>query len=100
MSTLIVEIARIYSVEPCPDSDFLDLIKIKGWSLVVSRATIKNGDLVIYIPPDAILPESLHKFLGITKYLAHLPKGYGLSHEKCSERPGFVPNGRGGTCAI
>ena len=73
MSKLIVEICSIKSVDEHPNADRLEVLTIKGWQVVAQKG-MKVGDLVVFIPPDAILPESLHDFLAITKYCAELPK--------------------------
>ena len=73
MSKLIVEICSIKSVDEHPNADRLEVLTIKGWQVVAQKG-MKVGDLVVFIPPDAILPESLHDFLAITKYCAQLPK--------------------------
>ncbi len=74
MSELLVEICKVKEVAPHPNADRLDLIVIKGWSVVVQKNLLKQGDLVVFIPPDSVLPQTLHEHLGITKYCAELPK--------------------------
>jgi RNA ligase (TIGR02306 family) len=59
MSKLIIEICRIEEVKTHPNADKLDIIKVKGWQCIVSRDTHKIGDLVIYCPPDSIIPNDL-----------------------------------------
>jgi len=74
---LLVEICNIKSIETHPNANLLDVATIKGWSVVIQKGTFKNGELVLYIPPDAILPESLHTFIGVTQYCAELPSNEG-----------------------
>jgi RNA ligase (TIGR02306 family) len=81
MSKLIVEICRILEINEHPNADRLQVAKIKGWDVVVKKDSVSVGDLVVYIPPDAVLPSSLHEFLGITQYCAELPKGYQVPGE-------------------
>lgn len=76
MSTLLVEVCKVKEVLPHNNADKLEKILVKGWEVVVQKGVVKVGDLVVYIPPDTILPESLHTHLGITKYCAELPKHY------------------------
>lgn len=85
MSKLIVDFTEIKEISPHPNADRLEIAKIKGWQVVVGKDSFKVGDNIIFIPPDAILPEHVHEHLGITKYLAELPKGYGGLPE--NERP-------------
>lgn len=101
MSELQVKIREITNVRPHPNADRLDLADAGSWPVVVKRDEFKNGDLVIHIPPDTILPAKLHEFIECTKYCAELPKGYEIpkmgtpqtNREKClygdsfTERP-------------
>ena len=50
-------VQRILSVEHCPNSDNLDVVKVLGWSVVTKRNEFKVDDLCIYIQIDTILPE-------------------------------------------
>lgn len=67
MSSLIVEVCKVDSIEPHPNADRLCIAKIKGWQVVVGynpetkTPWVNPGDKVVYIPPDAILgPELAH----------------------------------------
>lgn len=77
MSQMIISFTQVKEVKPHPNADRLELIIVKGWQVVVKKDQFKAGDNVLYIPPDAILPKHMHEYLGITSYLAELPKGYG-----------------------
>lgn len=76
MSQLIVEITKVLEINEHPAADRLELVTIKGWSVVVQKDILHVDDLVIFIPPDSVLPASLHEYLGITKYCAALPKSF------------------------
>ena len=76
MSTLQITIEPILEIKPHNNADSLELITIKGWQVVVKKDIFRVGELVVFIPPDSILPKTLHEFLGITKYCAELPGGY------------------------
>jgi len=82
---MIISFTQIKEVKEHPNAEKLELAIIKGWQVVVKKGQFKSGDNVIYIPPDAVLPENLHTYMGITNYLAELPKGYGGIPE--TERP-------------
>ena len=86
MSTLLIKYATISEITKHPNADRLQIAKIGGWTIVVGKDTFKKGDAIIFLPPDAVLPEHIHEGLGITKYLAELPKGYGEGVE-ADERP-------------
>jgi RNA ligase (TIGR02306 family) len=75
MSTLVVEVCEVRSVYPHPNADALEFVTVKGWPVIVQKAlNLAVGDRVVYFPPDSVLPPELAERLGITKYLAPLPR--------------------------
>ena len=71
MSTLIVEVCRIEKVLPHANADALELAHIKGWQCVIPKERYAAGDLVTYIPIDAVIPAGHSDRWGITKYLSN-----------------------------
>ena len=71
MSTLIVEVCKIEKVLPHENADALDLAQIKGWQCVIPKGKYSPGDLVTYIPIDAVIPAEHSDRWGITKYLSN-----------------------------
>jgi len=63
MAELIVEVCKIEKVERHPNADRLDVATVKGWNCIVGRHEFKEGDLCIYIPIDAVLPDELENVL-------------------------------------
>ena len=61
MSSLIVEICSVSEVAPHPNADRLDIATVKGWNCIVGRGEYKAGDLVVFLPPDSVLPGNLIK---------------------------------------
>jgi len=61
-----VEICRIDKIEKHPNADKLDIATIKGWNCIVQRDIYKDGDLIIFIPPDCVLPEKLIEQYNLT----------------------------------
>jgi len=59
MSKLIVEIVKISELLPIEKADRLELAIVKGWQCVVQKGQHKIGDLVIFCPPDSIIPQNL-----------------------------------------
>ena len=49
---------RLDSVINHPNADTLDLVTCGGYSCIVKRNLFKQGDLVIFINPDSVLPEN------------------------------------------
>lgn len=67
MSSLIVEVVAIKDVQPIPGADRIQLAFVKGWQSVVQISDgYKVGDLVVFIPPDCILPPDLIEKYNIT----------------------------------
>lgn len=66
MSSLIVEVCRIDSVEKHPNADRLSIAKVKGWNCIIQLDQYKVGDLVVFIPPDCVLPDSLVEEYNLT----------------------------------
>lgn len=69
MSTLMVEVCEIRNVVPHLNSDNLELLEIKGWQVVGKKNQYKQGDRVIFFPPDALLTKELANKLGVAPYL-------------------------------
>jgi RNA ligase (TIGR02306 family) len=72
MSTFEVKVVKIDSVEHHPDADRLSLVKIAGYVCISAKLEdgshrYKAGDLVVYIPEAAVLPEWLLKKMGFWK---------------------------------
>ncbi len=59
MSSLIVDVCKIIKVERHANADKLDLVQVKGWTCIVGRDNYKVGDLVIFCPPDSVIPENI-----------------------------------------
>lgn len=71
MSTLIVEVCRIENVAAHGNADALELAQIKGWQCVIPKGRYAAGDLVTYIPIDAVIPAEHSDRWGFTKYLSN-----------------------------
>ena len=59
MSSLIVEVCRIEDIIKHPNADRLSIVRVKNWNCIVGLDQYKIGDLVVFIPPDCILPQTL-----------------------------------------
>lgn len=68
-SSLIVEVCKIDKIEPHNNSDNLELGIVKGWQVVLKENQYKEGDKVIFIPPDALLPTEFADELSVRNYL-------------------------------
>jgi len=74
MSEIIVKVQKITDIKPHPSADRLEIACVGAWTTCVKKNVFTVGDLIVFIPPDAILPESLHEYLGITQYCGEMPK--------------------------
>lgn len=62
MSTFEVKAYNI-KIEPHPNADAIELAKIGEYRSIIRKGQYKDGDLVIYIPEAAVLPEWVLKKL-------------------------------------
>jgi RNA ligase (TIGR02306 family) len=72
MSKFAVTIERVATVKNHPNADRLDLATVEGmeYQFIVGRNQLEVGNLVVYFPLDAILPESLLEILGLVGKLS------------------------------
>lgn len=63
---------EVYEIEviPHPDADSLELAKIGEYLSVIPKNRYKNGDKVVYIPEQALLPDKIIEDLGLKGKLA------------------------------
>lgn len=58
MSTHKVEVVRLGPIEKHPNADTLGIVKIWGYTAIVRLGDFAEGDLVAYIEPDYVVPET------------------------------------------
>jgi len=71
MSDIGIYTTRVTSIHDHPYADRLDIVKIFGTQVCAPKDEYAVGDLVIYFPPDLMIPEDVSTALGVTKYLKH-----------------------------
>jgi len=59
MSSLIVEVCKVEDIQKHPNADRLSIVQVKNWNCVVGLDQYKVGDLVVFIPPDCVIPVNL-----------------------------------------
>lgn len=65
MSTHRVDVIRMPAIDRHPNADTLGLVRLGEFTCVVKLGDFNEGDTVIYIEPDYVVPESpLFAFLG------------------------------------
>ena len=61
----LATVQRITDIQPIDGADFLDIAEVQGWEVLVKKGQHQVGDLVVYIEPDTLLPNTdpLYDFL-------------------------------------
>lgn len=57
MKRKLASVQKVESVEPIEGSDFIEKIRVLGWTLVAKKDEFEPGDPCIYFEVDSILPE-------------------------------------------
>ncbi len=86
MSSLIVDVSKINKIEKHPNADRLRIATIKGWQCIIGLSDYNEGDLVIFVPPDCVLPDKIIDDLK----LDYLKKG---GRVKTVKLRGFISQG-------
>ncbi len=86
MSSLIVDVSKINKIGKHPNADRLRIATIKGWQCIIGLSDFEEGDLVIFVPPDCILPDKIIDDLK----LDYLKKG---GRVKTVKLRGFISQG-------
>lgn len=71
MSTFEVKVRRVQVVpHPDPEAHSIELGKVDGYESVIVKGQFQSGDLAVYIPEQAIVPDALITEMGLTGRLA------------------------------
>lgn len=62
-------INKINKIEPIEGADKIELATVNGWTSVVQKGIHKEGDLILCITTDAVIPEELATRWGVINYL-------------------------------
>lgn len=62
-------IGKILKIEDILGADKIQVATIDGWTSIVAKNTHKEGDLVLCITTDAVIPEELALKWGVDRYL-------------------------------
>jgi len=88
MSTFAVHIVRV-TIEPHDNADALEIARVGDYRSVVRKGDFSSGQLVAYIPEQAILPAALLEKMGLTGKLA----GSGRDRVKAIRLRGVLSQG-------
>jgi RNA ligase (TIGR02306 family) len=79
MERKLATIREVRQIEPIPNSDNIELIRVGGWQCVAKKGEFKQGDLCVYFEIDSILPENSHyEFIKDSKYRLRTKKIRGV----------------------
>lgn len=70
MSTFDVRIIKIEAIEPIEGADRVELARVGLYRSVVPKGEYQAGELALYIPEQAIVPEELLEEIGLSGKLA------------------------------
>ena len=70
MSTFSVPVVKIRGVEAIPNADAIELAVVGDYRSVIRKGQFKPGDLAVYLPEGAVLPDALIAEMGLTGRLA------------------------------
>jgi RNA ligase (TIGR02306 family) len=76
----LASVQRVNAVEPIPGADAIERIRVLGWWVVAKKGEYRQGDRIVYVEIDALLPElPAFEFLRASSFKpAHdeLPAGF------------------------
>jgi RNA ligase (TIGR02306 family) len=64
MSTFEVK-ARTLTIEPHPNADRIEIARVDGFQSIVQKGAFQTGDVAVYIPEQAIVPEEILADMGL-----------------------------------
>lgn len=64
MSEFKCEVVRV-QIEPHPNADAIEIAKVGDFQSIVKKGQFNDGDLAVYIPEQAVVPEWLLKEMGM-----------------------------------
>lgn len=69
MSKFAVLVRRV-EISPHPNADLIELARIDDYRCVVAKGQFQSGQLAVYIPMDAVVPDALLAAMGLVGKLA------------------------------
>lgn len=71
MSDIHVEVVSISAISEHPGADRLEVAQILGTECCVPKGKFQVGDLVVWFPPNILIPTIFAQKLGVETYLKH-----------------------------
>lgn len=88
MSSLIVPVAEISKIRVHPNADRLEIAEVLGWQVVVGKGLYKDGEKVVYFPPDTLLPAEWADKWSVRQHLKGVDKDR-IGKVKLRDEPSF-----------
>lgn len=63
----MIEVTRLETIYDWPNADSLEGVTVDGWECCVRKGDFKVGDLIVFIPPDALVPADRPEFAFLAK---------------------------------
>ena len=74
MTQAVVEIVKLDKFGQVPNSDFLNVTEIGGYTVVFRKDQFKPGDKALFIGIDSVLPEPVKKHYELTEFVSNKVK--------------------------
>lgn len=74
MSKLVVDVTTISKIRAHGSADRLEIAEIKGWQVCVGKGQFEEGQVVIYFPPDTVLPRFVTDAMNVTNYMPRVDR--------------------------
>ena len=58
MERKLASVQRVKRIDPIKNRDKIAMATVLGWHVIVRKDEIKEGDLIVYIETDSILPDT------------------------------------------
>jgi RNA ligase (TIGR02306 family) len=68
MSEFHVEVVRLGEIEKHPNADSLGIASVNGYPVIVRLGEYQPGDLAVYVPVDAVVPEDDPRWVFLGKH--------------------------------
>jgi len=71
MAEYNVEVVQLGPITAHPNADRLEIAQVLGTECCIQKGAFKEGDLVLWFPPNVLIPETVADKLGVVNYLKH-----------------------------
>jgi RNA ligase (TIGR02306 family) len=65
----VAYVGKIGSVSEIPGADNIELVLVGGWQAITKKGEYQEGDLVVVVTTDAVIPVEVSDQLNVTNYL-------------------------------